>query len=191
MKLPKDSIAGMRRIVARVCREVFDRGLSTSGSGNVSVGGEGLVALSPSGFRLCDVRPRHVTVLTVDGEKVVGAFEPTSEARMHLAIYERVGEGAVVHVHSPYATALAHTDASFPVTAELERWVGDVKEVEPLEPGSEELAREVAGVVEDVPCAVVLRRHGTLGVGRDPWEALKVVEALEEAARIEALRPRP
>ncbi|NPB02672.1 MAG: class II aldolase/adducin family protein [Methanopyri archaeon] len=190
MKVPEDSVAGMRRAVAEVCREVFDRGLALSGSGNVSVRCGDLVALSPSGFRLCDVRPRHVTVVTVDGDRVVGAFEPTSESPMHLAVYGKVGEGAIVHAHSPYATALAHTDEPFPTTAELERWVGRVEEVGFLEPGSEELAREVARVAR-VPCAVILRGHGTLGVGRDLREALKIVEALEEAARVAALRPRP
>ncbi len=190
MKVPEDSVAGMRRIVAEVCREVFDRGMALSGSGNVSVRRGDLIALSPSGFRLCDVRPRHVTVVTVNGNRVVGAFEPTSESPMHLAVYERIDEGAIVHAHSPYATALAHTDEPFPATAELKRWVGEVEDVRFLEPGSEELAREVARVVR-VPCAVILRGHGTLGVGRDPWEALKIVEALEEAARIAALKHHP
>ncbi|MEO2240668.1 MAG: class II aldolase/adducin family protein, partial [Euryarchaeota archaeon] len=173
-----------------LCLELHRRGLTAGGAGNVSACREDRVAVSPSGFRLADVRPRHVTVVDAEtGERVVGTREPTSELPMHLSVYERVGEGVVLHFHSPWVTEAAHTLREVKATEDLRRSVGSVEWIEYRPPGSEELARAV-GRVARKPMAAVLERHGGLVVGEDPMEALSLAEALEEAARLSVkLRP--
>ncbi len=190
MKLPQSSLAGMRRTVARLCRELHRLGLTAGGAGNVSVCRRERVAVSPSGFRLADVRPRHVPVIDVEsGETVVGVHEPTSELPLHLTVYERVGEGVVLHFHSRWVTELAHAGKEIEPTEDLRRLAGKVEWIDYHPPGSEELA-EAVGRVAKKPMAAVLERHGGLVVGEEPREALSIAEALEEAARL-SVRPRP
>ncbi len=190
MRVPEGSLAGLRRTVARLCLELHRRGLTAGGSGNVSACREGRVAVSPSGFRLADVRPRHVTVVDAgSGERLVGTREPTSELPMHLSVYEKVGDGVVLHFHSPWVTEAAHALREVRVTEDLRRSVGSVEWIEYHPPGSEELARAV-GRVAKKPMAAVLERHGGLVVGENPMEALSLAEALEEAARL-SVRLRP
>ncbi|AAM02798.1 class II aldolase/adducin family protein [Methanopyrus kandleri] len=190
MKVPSSSLAGLRRTVAELCKEVHRAGLTIGGSGNVSVRSGRYVAVSPSGFRLSDVRPRHVPIVDVEGREVLGTTKPTSELLMHLSLYREVGDGVVIHTHSPYLTALVHSGNRPPETEDLRRSVGEIVWVEYQPPGSERLAEAVAKVARK-PMVAALERHGGLVVADRPEAALRLAEALEEAARLAVLRPHP
>ncbi len=139
---------------------------------------------------MSDVRPRHVPVVDVGGGEVLGATEPTSELPMHLSLYREVGDGVIIHTHSPYLTALVHSGHCPPETEDLRRSVGEVVWVEYRPPGSERLAKAVAEVARK-PMVAALERHGGLVVADRLETALRLAEALEEAARLAILRPRP
>src|SRR3954463_11164408 len=96
-----------RRQVAEVSRRLAAEGLVLGTSGNVSArsGEEG--AITPPGCVLAGLEPEQVTVVDLDGGHVDGELAPTSEVELHLGVYRRYDAGAVVHTHSPMATALA------------------------------------------------------------------------------------
>lgn len=96
---------------ARICgfgrRMVADR-LVVGTSGNISVRAGGLVAVTPSGIEYADLVPESITVIDLAGDVVDGDLPPTSEVPMHLALYRAdPGRRAIVHTHSPHATAVS------------------------------------------------------------------------------------
>src|SRR2546430_7186583 len=96
-----------REHVAAACRRLAAEGLVIGTAGNVSVRSDELVAVSGTGAVLAEIDPEQVTVVDLDGEVVDGEVRPTSEIELHLGVYRRYNAGAVVHTHSPMATALA------------------------------------------------------------------------------------
>lgn len=104
-------IAAARKQVAAASRRLAADGLVLGAAGNVSVraaGADGDVfAITPTGAVLGTLEAEQVTVVEADGSIVGDSLAPTSEVDLHLGIYARHGAGAVVHTHSPMATALA------------------------------------------------------------------------------------
>src|SRR3954469_5888224 len=96
-----------RRQVAAAARRPADPGLVHGTAGNVSARAGEHIAITPTGAVLGHVAPSDVCVIDVAGEVVEATLAPTSEADMHLGVYERYGAGAVVHTHAPVATALS------------------------------------------------------------------------------------
>lgn len=96
-----------RQAVIDTCMAMNAAGINQGTSGNVSLRrGDGFL-ISPSGVPYGDMRPEQVVKMDLDGG-YVGDWLPSSEWRMHLDIYRaRPEAGAVVHTHSPYATALS------------------------------------------------------------------------------------
>jgi L-fuculose-phosphate aldolase len=130
-------------------------------------------------------------VLVVDGdvEPLVGDGIPSSESLAHLAVYAaRPDVGAVIHTHSPYASAFAV--AGQPIPCILDEQVvtlgGEVAVAEYAASASQELADNAVRALGD-RAAVLLRHHGVLGVGRDLEEAVAVVELVERVAQVRLL----
>src|SRR4051794_40503364 len=96
-----------RRQVAAAARRLAADGLVHGTNGNVSARAGGHVAITPTGAVLGELTADDVCVVDLGGDVVAGGLAPTSEADMHLGIYERFDAGAVVHTHAPVATALS------------------------------------------------------------------------------------
>jgi len=132
--------------------------------GNASARAGELVVISPSGLAYDALRPEDVALVEADGTLVEGP-PPSVELPMHLAVLgARPDVGAVVHTHSPHATAR-------PTVPVAEGRSGTV------ELGSAVVAALGGGD------AVVIRAHGPVCVGRDLAAALACAIELEEAAR--------
>jgi len=130
-----------------------------------------------------------VLVVDADVEPVVGEGIPSSESLAHLAIYAaRPDVGAVIHTHSPYASAFAV--AGRPIPCILDEQVvtlgGEVAVAEYGASASQELAENAVRALGD-RAAVLLRHHGVLGAGRDLEEAVAVVELVERVAKVRLL----
>ena len=132
--------------------------------GNASARAGGLVAISPTGLAYDTLRAEDVALVEPDGTLVEGQA-PSVELPMHLAVLAaRHDVGAVVHTHSPHATAR-------PTVPVAEGRSGTV-----------ELGLAVVAAL-GVGDAVVIRAHGPVCVGRDLPAALACAVELEEAAR--------
>ena len=117
--------------------------------------------------------------------ELAGRLRPSRELPLHLAIYrERPDAGAVIHTHSPYATAWSFRGLRLPDSEDLEYMgVGPVITSEPAPAGSETLAQSVmAGLGESK--ATLIGEHGVVALGADPWEAFAVAQVVEAAARV-------
>jgi L-fuculose-phosphate aldolase len=118
-----------------------------------------------------------------EGEVVKGRLRPTSEWRMHVAIYRRRRDvGAVVHTHDVLPTLLAERIEAG-LLSEAEAYLGSGIAVVPyIQPGTAELAEAVAAALEKSNVAI-LKRHGVVAVGRDLAEAVNRIEVVADLAK--------
>ena len=173
-----------RETVAAVSRLLAADGLVAGTSGNVSARSGEHVAITPTGAVLAELQAEDVTVVDLGGDVVDGRLAPTSELDLHLGVYDRYGAGAVVHSHSPVATALSCVLDEVPcVHYEMLRLGGPV----PVAPyrtfGTPELAAAVLDALEG-KTAVLMANHGALTFGPDAEAAAELTRLLEWACSV-------
>ena len=158
-----------RAAIVATCQELSLAGLVVGTAGNVSVREGDLVAVSPSGLRYADLTPELVGVHRLDGGAVEARLAPTSELPLHLAIYiARPEVGAVVHTHSPAATALSALVEEVPAAHYyVSMFGGPTVPVAPYATyGTDELARNVVHALRD-RTGCLMGNHGAVTVGPD------------------------
>ena len=97
----------LRREVIKTCLKMNAEGINQGTSGNVSVRSDEGFLITASGISYEKMKPAHVIEMDIEGN-YRGDYLPSTEWRMHMDIFRARPEAkAIVHVHSPYATALA------------------------------------------------------------------------------------
>ncbi len=175
-----------RAEVVAAAREMMRLGLVAGSSGNVSAREGELVHITPSGLPYSDTTEDDLVTLALDGTVVAGRREPSSERRVHLAVYAaRPDAGALIHTHSVHATAWSFLDEPLDTqTEELELAVGGPVLTARYAPtGSDEIAREAVRALDDRG-AVLLGRHGVLALGDSPARALDAAVVVERQAQM-------
>ena len=149
-------------------------------AGNVSVRcGDGL-RITPSGRHPRDTAPGVMVCLALDGE-VIGPGNPSSECRFHCDLYrQRADAGAVVHMHSPYATTLSCQRRGLPpFHYTIARFGGDDVRCAPYAAfATAELSQTVVDAMNE-RSACLMANHGATVIGRDLDEALANAIELE------------
>lgn len=183
----------LRSAVVRTCRHLAASGLSPGSSGNVSVRSGSLVIATPTGSSLRAVAEEELAVTpTARGANAQeDGPRPTKELPLHAAMYAAHPEStAVVHLHSPYATAIACLSpdeqgfaALPPLTPYRVMRLGPVPLVPYAAPGSPELAAGVAARATGHP-ALLLGNHGLIVAADGLDAAVDLAEELEAAARL-------
>jgi len=176
----------LRSAVVEAAREMLRLGLVSGTSGNASArDGDGLV-ITPAGVPYEQMTEDDLVVMDMDGEPADGQGEPSSERRVHVAIYAaRPDVGAVVHTHSVHATAWSFLGEPLDTgTEELEAAARGEVLTAPFAPtGTDEIAAAAVEALGDRH-AVLLARHGVVAVGDTPAAALTTCVALERQAQI-------
>jgi ribulose-5-phosphate 4-epimerase/fuculose-1-phosphate aldolase len=187
----------LRQQMSELCASLFARGFSVGTAGNVSARLHDGILMTPTNSTLGDIDPERIAKIDLDGKHISGD-KPTKEVFLHQAFYEtRPEAGAVVHLHSTWATALScledtdPDDCIPPLTPYVVMRVGTVKllpYVKPGDPKSGDLIRELGGKNS----AVLLANHGPVVSGKDLFGAICAAEELEETAKLlVALRGMP
>ncbi|HEU0241545.1 MAG TPA: class II aldolase/adducin family protein [Micromonosporaceae bacterium] len=167
-----------RQVVAYARRMVADR-LVVGTSGNLSTRSGDLIAITPTAVDYDELTPDHVSVCQLDGARVDGSHEPTSELAMHLTAYRLTGAGAVVHTHSPAATAVSVLVDVVPSVHYLVGMFGGPIRVAPYATyGTPELADHMADALAD-RTGCLLGNHGTITVGDTLGHAYRRAQYLE------------
>jgi L-fuculose-phosphate aldolase len=174
-----------RQEVAATARKLAADGLVRGTSGNISLRAGEQVAVTPTGARLEDLRGEDVTVVDLEGRvRLDGGLAPTSEVGLHLGVYARYGTGAVVHTHSPVATAVACVLDELPcIHYEMLALGGPVRVVPYATFGSEELAASVLDALEG-RTAALMSNHGVVTHGGDLAAAVHAAELVEWASTV-------
>ena len=103
-------LEALKKQVYEANMELPRRGLITYTWGNVSgIDRErGLFVIKPSGVDYDELKPEDMVVMDLDGNKVEGDYNPSSDTPTHLELYKAFKEvGGIVHTHSPWATSWA------------------------------------------------------------------------------------
>ena len=181
--------------------ELPRRGLVTYTWGNVSgIDREaGLFVIKPSGVEYEDLRPEDLIVMDLDGNKVEGSMNPSSDTKTHLVLYRSFPEiGGIVHTHSPYAVGWAQAGKDIPAfgTTHADYFYGPIPcarhlTQEELDEDYElntgkiivETFRERGIAPVSVP-GVICRSHGPFTWGKDAAQAVYHAAVLEEVAKM-------
>ena len=166
--------------IIEVAQRLHDSGLVTGTSGNISFRRGDAVLITPSGAAYADLTPADLPVVSVDGRVLsTGTPPPSSEVPLHLGIYRTTDAKAVVHTHSPWATALGLVRDELPAVHYAIRALGGPVRVAGYATfGSAELADKVAAALNG-RCAVLMRNHGAVTTGDSIGQAMENAEKLE------------
>jgi L-fuculose-phosphate aldolase len=174
----------LRTVVMAACRELTRRGLTHGTSGNVSVRcGEQRFYVSPSGMDYELLQADDIPLMDLDG-RWFGRRRPSSEWRFHRDIFKsRRDVGAIVHTHSPHATALACTGrgiAAFHYTVALAGG-HDIRCAPYHAFGTQELSDAALTALKDRK-ACLLANHGVIATGADLPAAVLLAGEVENLA---------
>ena len=159
-------------------------GLVTFTWGNVSgIDREkGLFVIKPSGVDYDKLKPEDMVVVDLQGNKVEGEYNPSSDTATHVVLYNAFPNiGGIVHTHSSWATSWAQAGREVPCVRNLTK-----EEID-------EAYEKNTGVLiadyfkdkdyEAVP-AVLCKNHGPFTWGKDAHEAVHNAVVLEEVAKM-------
>jgi L-fuculose-phosphate aldolase len=176
--------ADLRTRVIAACRELTRRGLTHGKSGNVSVRyDERRFFVSPSGMDYEVLQADDVPLMDLDG-RWFGRRRPSSEWRFHRDIFQsRHDVGAIVHTHSPQATALACTGRGIPAFHYMVAVAGgrDIRCAPYCVFGSQELSDAALAALTDRK-ACLLANHGVIATGADLPSAIELAGEVENLA---------
>lgn len=158
----------MRTELLRVAQALDRAGMMPSKSGNVSCrcGDGGGMLITPAGLPYAETTPEDLVKLGPDGAVRAGGRRPSSEWRLHAAVYAaRPEAGAVVHTHSPKATALACARRGIPPFHYMVVLAGgDIRCARYATPGTAALGEAVVTALEGRGAAL-LANHGVVVLG--------------------------
>lgn len=182
--------AGTRELMATLGASLFARGYSVGSAGNLSTRVPGGWLMTPTNSCLGRLDPARISRLDEEWAHV-GGDEPSKEVFMHRAFYAaRPDTGAVAHLHSTMATAVAclpdlpADNPIPPLTPYFVMRVGRRMPVVPyFRPGDPAMAPAIEAAARDAR-AVLLANHGPVVSGRTLTDAVHAAEELEEAAKL-------
>ena len=179
--------AELRQQVIDTCFYMRDRlGYFVSTWGNIAVRiSEGLL-VTPSRVPLAEMGVQDLVVVSWEGATLKGRRLPTSEMHLHrLLLQRRPDLGALIHAHSPLASAVSCMGRSIPVMLEDMAQIigGEVRCASYVPAGRHrELGANAARTIGGDAAAVLLGNHGPVVGGRNLAEALVATQVLEKAA---------
>ena len=191
----------LKKTVCEANQDLPRYGLVTFTWGNVSAidRESGYFVIKPSGVEYDKLTPDDMVVVDLNGNKVEGRYNPSSDTATHAELYRAFPEiGGIVHTHSSYATSWAQAGRSIPCygTTHADYIYGEVPCLRCL--NAEEIAdayeantgrlivSEFQRMCKDplsVP-AVLCKNHGPFTWGKDAGEAVHNAVVLEEVAKM-------
>jgi 3-dehydro-4-phosphotetronate decarboxylase len=179
----------IRDSIVRLSRSLFERGYSVGSAGNISAAVDDGFLITPTNSCLGFLEADRISKLDAQWRHISGD-KPSKEIFLHQAFYETRPEvGALVHLHSTYATALSCLpgvdpwNSVAPLTPYVVMRVGRVRllpYVRPGDPAAGAMIRELNGEY----ASVLLSNHGPVVTAKDLQSAVNAAEELEETAKL-------
>jgi ribulose-5-phosphate 4-epimerase/fuculose-1-phosphate aldolase len=188
----RNSVKGVRQDLVFVGRRLFELGIVSGTSGNISalVPGTKTALVKKTGVCLGDAQPEDFLLIDLDGNVLAGEGLPSKECQFHVDLYRaRPDVGAVIHGHSPHLITLSIISEELPLlTLPSKIYLGRVPKVPAFPPASAELASAIVGVLSDSSMkAVLMEAHGFTLVGPNIIQASHLAGVLEDAAKVACL----
>lgn len=181
------SESDLRRHIVDIGRLMYQKGWVAANDGNISarLDSERILA-TPTGVSKGRMREEDLIVCDMEGNRLEGTRERTSEILMHLTIYGmRADVMAVVHAHPPVATGFAVAGRALDqaLLPEVIVNLGCVPLASYGLPGTCELSETLRPFIPDYD-ALLMANHGAVAYGADLERAFFNMETVEHVARI-------
>src|SRR6188472_1841641 len=164
----QQATAALRADIVEIGRRMYARGYTASNDGNISVRlGADRLLMTPKSVCKGFMTPAMMCITDLDGRKLEGERDPSSEMLMHLEVYrQRPDVKAVVHAHPPTATGFAVAGIALDkaVLAEVLTTLGSIPIAEYATPSTSELPEAVRKYIK-AHDGMLLANHGAVTCG--------------------------
>ncbi|CAK7028291.1 class II aldolase/adducin family protein [Tissierella sp.] len=183
------SIEQLKKDLVEISRRCYDRHLICATGGNIScrVPGEDAILIKSSGSAFSDMTEEDVVKVDLDGNLLEGTKTLSKEWKFHAGIYKvRSDVNVVIHVHPPYATAIAANHEELPlITNHAKGYLKHVPTIDIASSGSDKLANYVIEEYKNPEIvAILMKEHGIISVGESFSKAFYLAEMVEDTAKI-------
>lgn len=157
----------------------------------------GFLVIKPSGVAYDVMKPSDMVVVDLEGKKVEGKLNPSSDTPTHIILYKNFKNvGGIVHTHSTYATAWAQAGEPIPAlgTTHADHFFGEIpctRKLTKQEIGADyetetgKVILETFATIDPLAVpGVLVNDHGPFTWGTDPFKAVYNAAVLEEVARM-------
>ena len=175
-----------KRQIVEVGKWLYNKGLVAATDGNLSIKLGDRIITTPSGVSKGFLKENELVIVNSKGEKIGGSGKPSTEIKMHLAVYKiRPDVQAVLHAHPPKSIAFTIAGVSLAqcVIPEVVVTIGAVQTTPYATPSTDEVVQSIHEPIKHTD-VLMLDRHGSLTVGKDIYSAYMKLEKLEHAAEI-------
>jgi L-fuculose-phosphate aldolase len=176
-----------RNEIVRLGKLMHGCGFVAGMDGNLSVRLDARrILVTPTSMSKGSMKPSDLVIVDLDGRKLQGNRNVSSEIGMHMLIYKlRPDVRGIVHAHPPTATGFAASGMALtrPLVCELVVGLGCVPLAKYGTPGTPELADALAPLVPEYD-AILMANHGVVAYAEDLVHAYMKMETVEHFARI-------
>jgi L-fuculose-phosphate aldolase len=176
-----------REEIVRYGRMLHERGFVAAMDGNLSVRlADDRILVTPTCVSKGGMVPADLVIVDLEGRRVSGRRNVTSEIGMHLLIYRlRPDIDAIVHAHPPTATGFAAAGIALtePLVCEVVMGLGCIPLARYGTPGTSELAQTLEPYVPNYD-AILMSNHGVVTYGDTIEHAYMKMETVEHFAQI-------
>jgi L-fuculose-phosphate aldolase len=177
----------LKKELVEICHKIHSKGFVSATDGNVSVRiKKDRIICTPTSVPKEKITEKDLITLNLDGKIISGSRKPSTEIKMHLAIYkERKDVNAVVHAHPIFATAFASSKLALdiPFLPEVILNLGLVPVCEYSTPSTEEVVKSIMPFIQKTNL-LLLQNHGAVTYGKNLEEAYYLLEKLEHTAKV-------
>lgn len=178
----------IREGVNKAAHAIFNKGLVEAGEGNVSMrfGRKEEFFITPSFNQYDSLQKDEIVHMNFEGEALSSGKLPSTEAKMHTAIYKaRKKVGAVIHTHSPYATMLSIVRKGIPIIMEEQViFLGGSIDLSQFGKAHTDEISNAALDALGIKNAALLANHGVIVCGRSVDHCVKFTELVEKLAKM-------
>lgn len=171
-------------------RELYERGLQTPRSGNISVRDGKFFWITRTGANLARLTEAQFVRVDLDSQATIPA-DASVESSVHRGVYNASAARAIMHAHPPYAIAAAETVGEEGITPVHNEALVGLKWIPVIRTSvaGEDIGENAAGIAAPLSRwpALVIRGHGAFTIGSDIDEALYKMVLLEEVCKINCI----
>jgi len=178
-----------RKEIVDTCHLMCELGFFIGTWGNISIRVGDHILLTPSKVDYDLMRPEDIVVIDLDGNRVCGEKNPTSEKEVHRLVYLAKNDVfGIIHTHTTNAMALSATGLKqVPCLVEETSQLigGDIPLTSEYVPAAEHhrLGEVTAEAIGD-KMAVIMRNHGAVACGKNLKEAVLTAKVIEKSCEI-------
>lgn len=183
----EEKIKSLKNNILAIGRLLWEKELVSGLNGNLSVRVDNdTLLLTAHNTCLGLLQEEDVFALGPDGQ-LLEKGEISTENLLHREIYKNFPNiQAVVHTHTPYTNAFFLGNEKFtPQIFESKFYLGEVEAVEQFTPSVTDAQPVIEALKKNN--IVVLRKHGVVAMGEDLFDCFLLIQALEEAVKIDAI----